>query len=129
MMDVVKESRSRIYVPHPELVWVAAEIVTQISTEQYEVNIVDPDVVSHERKMIVSSSGLPVGMNAFPLQNDGLSERGIDDMSLLGFLHEASILDNLRARFLQQLPYTYTGDICIAVNPYQWLDIYADQHK
>jgi len=39
----------------------------------------------------------------------------------------ASILENLRRRFEHLQPYTYTGDICIAINPYQWLDIYSDE--
>ncbi|ETV75447.1 hypothetical protein, variant [Aphanomyces astaci] len=42
----------------------------------------------------------------------------------LNYLHEAAILYNLKARFHGGLPYTYTGPICIAVNPYTWLDIY-----
>ena len=33
---------------------------------------------------------------------------------------------NLKARHIQQLPYTRTGDIVIAVNPYQWFsDLYS----
>ena len=35
------------------------------------------------------------------------------------------MLRNLQIRFEKQLPYTYTGNICIAVNPYQWLDLYG----
>jgi myosin-5 len=47
-------------------------------------------------------------------------------MTMLNYLHEAAILFNLRTRFFAARPYTYTGDICIAVNPYQWLDIYTE---
>lgn len=33
---------------------------------------------------------------------------------------------SLTNSFSNELPYTNTGDICIAVNPYQWLPIYTD---
>ncbi|CAH0474298.1 unnamed protein product [Peronospora belbahrii] len=62
---------------------------------------------------------------SLPLQNSSDSANGFDDMILIDHLHEASILYNLRRRFFRQLPYTYTGRICIAVNPYQWLNLYS----
>ncbi|TDH69876.1 hypothetical protein CCR75_002096 [Bremia lactucae] len=62
---------------------------------------------------------------SLPLQNTSESGKGFDDMILIDHLHEASILYNLRKRFFRQLPYTYTGRICIAVNPYQWLNLYS----
>ena len=67
------------------------------------------------------------GLTSMPLRNMGLPETGANDMCTLSFLHEPAILYNLRRRFLVSLPYTYTGTICIAINPYQWLDhLYAD---
>jgi len=45
----------------------------------------------------------------------------VEDMVDLAFLHEAAILYNLKARHVQGKPYTRTGDIVIACNPYQWL--------
>lgn len=42
-------------------------------------------------------------------------------MTRLDFLHEPAILFNLRRRFFRSLPYTYTGEIVIAVNPYRWV--------
>jgi len=30
-------------------------------------------------------------------------------------------------RFGSKLPYTYANEICLAVNPYQWLDIYGGE--
>ncbi|RLN54191.1 hypothetical protein BBJ29_003794 [Phytophthora kernoviae] len=67
------------------------------------------------------------GIPSLPLQNTSESAAGFEDMILIDHLHEASILYNLRKRFFRQLPYTYTGRICIAVNPYQWLDLYSKQ--
>ncbi|KAF4320704.1 hypothetical protein BBO99_00005005 [Phytophthora kernoviae] len=67
-------------------------------------------------------------LESLPYQNESLGPDGIEDMTALNYLHEAAILYNVKKRFLQKLPYTYTGDICIAVNPYQWLpELYTEQ--
>lgn len=57
-----------------------------------------------------------------PLQN--VNNEGVlqvvDDMVDLPFLHEAAILYNIKARHVESLPYSRTGDIILACNPYQW---------
>lgn len=47
---------------------------------------------------------------------------GVPDMAKLDHLHEASLLHNLARRHAASLPYTATGPIVLAVNPYRWLD-------
>ncbi len=47
-------------------------------------------------------------------------ECGVDDMSRLEQLHEASIMYNLRKRFNAKQPYTLISNIVVAVNPYEW---------
>lgn len=67
-----------------------------------------------------------------PLQN--VNSEGelqvVEDMVDLPFLHEAAILYNLKARHVQSLPYTRTGDIILACNPYKWFhDLYSDEQR
>uniref|UniRef100_A0A1B0CWP9 Myosin motor domain-containing protein n=1 Tax=Lutzomyia longipalpis TaxID=7200 RepID=A0A1B0CWP9_LUTLO len=48
-----------------------------------------------------------------------LGSTGVDDMTQLSDLHEASLLWNLRLRYDRGLIYTFAGSILIAVNPYK----------
>ncbi|XP_055507873.1 myosin-16-like [Leucoraja erinacea] len=47
------------------------------------------------------------------------------DMANLTFLNEASVLVNLRDRYVNMRIYTYSGLFCVTVNPYKWLPIYG----
>ncbi|VDP89806.1 unnamed protein product, partial [Echinostoma caproni] len=49
----------------------------------------------------------------------------IEDMANLTHLNDASVLENLRARYYRQLIYTYSGLFCVAVNPYKRFPIYT----
>ncbi|XP_058892813.2 myosin-16 [Kogia breviceps] len=49
----------------------------------------------------------------------------VSDMANMTFLNEASVLDNLRQRYVSMRIYTYSGLFCVTVNPYRWLPIYG----
>ncbi|CAL9184010.1 unnamed protein product [Musa hybrid cultivar] len=56
---------------------------------------------------------------------------GVDDMTKLSYLHEPSVLQNLATtstRYELNEIYTYTGNILIAVNPFQRLPHLYDTH-
>ncbi|KHN03858.1 Myosin-H heavy chain [Glycine soja] len=44
---------------------------------------------------------------------------GVDDMTKLAYLHEPGVLHNLETRYMMNEIYTYTGNILIAINPFQ----------
>ncbi|KAI4380777.1 hypothetical protein MLD38_006926 [Melastoma candidum] len=53
---------------------------------------------------------------------------GVDDMTKLSYLHEPGVLHNLAMRYELNEIYTYTGNILIAVNPFQRLAHLYDTH-
>lgn len=139
---------AKCYVPDETHVWLAAEVIreensgdgkvrkihtrvelppspdasVEDATPEFEERVVDMNDKQTKALLAVHQ------LDSLPYQNESVGEFGIEDMISLNYLHEAAILFNVKARFLQKLPYTYTGDICIAVNPYQWLpDLYADE--
>ncbi|CAB9520503.1 Unconventional myosin [Seminavis robusta] len=67
-----------------------------------------------------------------PMQN--VDDRGklgdFEDMVNLPYLHEAAILYNIKNRHMKGLPYTRTGDMIVAVNPYKWFDhLYTEKQR
>ncbi|KAG5675242.1 hypothetical protein PVAND_005159 [Polypedilum vanderplanki] len=50
-----------------------------------------------------------------------------EDMSNLTYLNDASVLHNLRQRYLAKLIYTYSGLFCIVINPYKRWPLYTNR--
>ncbi|RHY33125.1 hypothetical protein DYB32_001959, partial [Aphanomyces invadans] len=111
-----------VYIADSKVSWIAAEILRSDDNSVEVQTFPDPseeDMDDHPQTL----SQRTVPKASVCLQNE-LPQEGCEDMVNLNYLHEAAILYNLKARFHCGLPYTYTGPICIAVNPYKWLDIY-----
>ena len=117
MENKIKADRAKIFLPDNDLVWISANIIEEFAPGQFEVEIDDGDYDGKKsRRRRVSLETLCRSIDSIPLQNKNMTSRGVEDMCTLDYLHEPSILDNLRRRHSSFLPYTYTGDICIAVN-------------
>jgi myosin-5 len=110
-----KNERTKVFVPDDSLVWVNGEIVRELDGSNFEIVITDTEYVKNGSLSETKIVTLNKVLDALPLQND-IPVSGVDDMTTLNYLHEASILDNLKRRFYHKHPYTYTGDICIAVS-------------
>jgi myosin heavy subunit len=60
-----------------------------------------------------------------PAVTDAVSKT-VDDLIHLPHLHEPEILHVLSMRFRNNLIYTYTGPILLAVNPFKPLPLYSE---
>jgi myosin-5 len=129
----VLDGGAMIWVPHEDQVWKRAVIVSKNETEgTAEVKLQPNEGERHEddgllRTVVikdVAKSAGEVSDQAMPICNDFILN-GVEDMCTLNHLHEPAVLRNLELRHGKQMPYTYTGQICIAVNPYKWLDLYG----
>ncbi|RXM29315.1 Glutamate decarboxylase 2 [Acipenser ruthenus] len=52
----------------------------------------------------------------------------VDDLASLEILDENTVTEQLQNRYSKEKIYTYVGDILIAVNPFQKMDLYAPQY-
>ena len=62
----------------------------------------------------------------YPAEDD--DAKPVDDNCALMYLNEATLLHNLRKRFMIDEVYTFTANILLALNPYHSLNIYTPEH-
>ncbi|KAG2259549.1 hypothetical protein Bca52824_078843 [Brassica carinata] len=96
---------SHVWVEDPHLAWIDGQ-VTRIDGQNIHVR-------TNKGKTVVTSVYFPKDTEASP--------GGVDDMTKLSYLHEPGVLQNLETRYELNHIYTYTGNILIAVNPFQRL--------
>ncbi|XP_057547407.1 myosin-6 [Amaranthus tricolor] len=79
--------------------------------------------VNGQQLKVKCSAGNTVVVNASSVhpKDPEAPVSGVDDMTRLTYLHEPGVLDNLKRRYDINEIYTYTGNILIAVNPFQRL--------
>ncbi|KAH9622573.1 hypothetical protein KSS87_016460 [Heliosperma pusillum] len=105
---------SHVWVSDAELAWVDGQVI--------KINGQDVEIETSDGKKVVAklSKLCPKDMEAPPA--------GVDDMTKLSYLHEPGVLQNLRTRYEHNEIYTYTGNILIAINPFQRLPHLYDAH-
>lgn len=105
---------SHVWVEDPSLAWIDGEVV-RINGEEVHVRS------TNGKKVVTDIS------KVFPKDTEA-SPGGVDDMTKLSYLHEPGVLHNLATRYELNEIYTYTGNILIAVNPFQRLPHLYDTH-
>ncbi|XP_048581655.1 unconventional myosin-Va isoform X2 [Nematostella vectensis] len=106
---------ARVWIPHPDLVWIGGELTKDIEDKILEILLEDGrEIIIDTRK-----SRLP------PLRNPEILV-GENDLTTLSYLHEPAVLHNLNVRFIQSNAiYTYCGIVLVAINPYEELPLYG----
>ncbi|KAL2471932.1 Myosin family protein with Dil domain [Abeliophyllum distichum] len=105
---------SHVWVEDPVLAWIDGQ-VTQSDGQDVHVK------TTNGKKVVANVS------KVFPKDTEA-SPGGVDDMTKLSYLHEPGVLQNLATRYELNEIYTYTGNILIAINPFQRLPHLYDTH-
>lgn len=100
--DLNTNSLTKVFIPHDKLVWITGEIISDNNDDTIEVSINDKDLPK-ERGMKLSLKKFNSNGKSIQFQNVDISEDGVDDMTSLSYLHEPSILDNLRRLIFIQI--------------------------
>lgn len=129
--NVASAAHHHVYYRSDDHGWIPAR-VRSIDENNHEA-IVTVDNYEDEQGILQCGSddynSIPIAVDlraypegVLPLQNT--TEAGelleYEDMVDMPYLHEASILYNLKSRHADAKPYTRAGDVIIAMNPYSW---------
>ncbi|GAB4842593.1 hypothetical protein Ancab_012569 [Ancistrocladus abbreviatus] len=105
---------SLVWVEDPKIAWIDGEVI--------RINGDEVHVQTTNGKMVVTKIS-----KVFPKDTEA-PPGGVEDMTRLSYLHEPGVLQNLGTRYELNEIYTYTGNILIAVNPFQRLPHLYDTH-
>uniref|UniRef100_A0A4W5PPP1 Myosin VB n=1 Tax=Hucho hucho TaxID=62062 RepID=A0A4W5PPP1_9TELE len=112
---------TRVWIPDPEDVWRAAEIVKDYKEGEPILHLKLEDESPLEYRIGPKDNPLPF------LRNPDILV-GENDLTALSYLHEPAVLHNLKVRFLEPNHiYTYCGIVLVAINPYDQLQIYGEE--
>ncbi|KAL8259044.1 hypothetical protein R6Q59_026997 [Mikania micrantha] len=103
-------------------VWVENSLVAWIDGEVLKIEGTETEIRTVDGKKVVTKLS-----KVYPKEMD-YPDGGVDDMTKLSYLHEPGVLHNLSVRYQRDKIYTYTGNILIAVNPFQSLPHLYDAH-
>ncbi|GJY09173.1 ankyrin repeat-containing domain, PGG domain protein, partial [Tanacetum coccineum] len=126
---------SHVWVEDPGEAWIDGT-VTKITGQEAEIETFSlkksrinefhcTSKLNEERITYFHDKWLP--SNVYPKDMEAPAG-GVDDMTKLSYLHEPGVLQNLRTRYELNEIYTYTGNILIAINPFQKLPHLYDKH-
>uniref|UniRef100_A0A453F8C6 Myosin-J heavy chain n=1 Tax=Aegilops tauschii subsp. strangulata TaxID=200361 RepID=A0A453F8C6_AEGTS len=101
-------------------VWVADKDLTWIDGEVFKIDGQNAHVCTTKGKTVTANVS-----DIHPKDTEAPPD-GVDDMTRLSYLHEPGVLDNLAVRYAKNIIYTYTGNILIAINPFQRLPNLVD---
>ena len=88
-------STSQVFIPHEEFVWVSGEIINDVDSKgNVEIRINDEALPNEKAPKVISLAKF--GIPSLPQQNIEIPAGGVEDMTKLNYLHEPSILDNLK---------------------------------
>ncbi|XP_047960777.1 myosin-11-like [Salvia hispanica] len=105
---------SHVWAEDPAVAWIDGQ-VTKINGQEAVIQRSDgKEVVAKLSKLYPKDTEAPPA--------------GVDDMTKLSYLHEPGVLANLRKRYELNEIYTYTGNILIAINPFQKLAHLYNSH-
>jgi myosin heavy subunit len=88
-------STSKVFIPHEELVWVTGQVVVDVDAKG-DVQVKIQDELLPNENGIRTISLAKLGLPSLPQQNIEVPAQGVEDMTKLNYLHEPSILDNLK---------------------------------
>ncbi|KAI3829743.1 hypothetical protein L1987_03871 [Smallanthus sonchifolius] len=103
-------------------VWVENSSVAWIDGEVLKIDGTETEIRTTDGKKVVTKLS-----KVYPKEMD-YPDGGVDDMTKLSYLHEPGVLHNLSVRYQRDKIYTYTGNILIAINPFQSLPHLYDAH-
>ncbi|EOA19784.1 hypothetical protein CARUB_v10000031mg [Capsella rubella] len=105
---------SHVWIEDPGAAWIDGEVIKINGEEVHAKTTNGKTVVANMANIFPKDTEAPPG--------------GVDDMTKLSYLHEPGVLNNLAMRYELNEIYTYTGNILIAVNPFQRLPHLYDTH-
>lgn len=115
-MGDAEQENDLFWVPDPEIGYVLAELV-ELQAGEVKVKRVEGG----------TTATFPLDKVLPAHAEQDLKGVSYDDVTQLMYLHAASLLSNLKLRYMKDKIYTYIAHILVAVNPFQRLDIYGDE--